>query len=209
MPWFQAAAVGLLALIITPGYFFYFDITPKLVVLLLATALSLAAAATRDFRPPRAFSLLLALSLCSLAVSTALSSRPALSLFGSNWRRYGSVTQAAVLLFAWLLIALIARGPGIVTILRAVAAAGALTACYGIAQYFGWDPLLPAAAYHIGEGVWTIVRPPSTLGYVSYFATWLAIAAFLALALAAREKGAWRRAAQIAAALACATTVLT
>src|SRR5258708_9588330 len=40
----------------------------------------------------------------------------------------------------------------------------------GIAQYFGLDPILPVAGYHIGEGIWTIVRPPSTLGYVSYFA---------------------------------------
>ena len=58
---------------------------------------------------------------------------------------------------------------------------------YGIAQYFGWDPLLPAVAYHIGEGIWTIVRPPGTMGYVSYFATWLAMAAFLGVALAERE----------------------
>jgi hypothetical protein len=87
----------------------------------------------------------------------------------------------------------IARGPHIVTVLRAVAAAGALTAFYGIAQYFGWDPLLPAAAYHIGEGVWTIVRPPSTLGYVSYFATWLLFVIFPDLALAAQETGATAR----------------
>ena len=62
----------------------------------------------------------------------------------------------------------------------------ALTALYGIAQYFGWDPVLPAAAYHVGEGVWTIVRPPSTLGYVSYFATWLLFVIFLSLAMPGR-----------------------
>ena len=71
-------------------------------------------------------------------------------------------------------------------ILRVVSAAGALTALYGIAQYFGWDPILPAAAYHIGEGIWTIVRPPSTLGYVSYFATWLLFVVFLSLAVPGR-----------------------
>ena len=69
----------------------------------------------------------------------------------------------------------------------------ALTALYGIAQYFGWDPILPAAAYHIGEGIWTIVRPPGTLGYVSYFATWLLFVVFLSLALAALEESrSWR-----------------
>ena len=71
------------------------------------------------------------------------------------------------------------------TILRGIAVAGAIAALYGIAQYFGWDPFLPAAAYHIGEGIWTIVRPPGTLGYVSYFATWLLVVTFLSLALAA------------------------
>ena len=30
----QAVLLGLIALIITPGYFFYFDVTPKVVVLL-------------------------------------------------------------------------------------------------------------------------------------------------------------------------------
>ncbi len=71
----------------------------------------------------------------------------------------------------------------IVTVLRTVSAAGAFTALYGIAQYLGWDPILPAAGYHIGEGIWTIVRPPSTLGYVSYFATWLLFVIFFSIAL--------------------------
>ena len=88
-----------------------------------------------------------------------------------------------MLLFAW---ALSAHTERVGTILRVVSAAGALTALYGIAQYFGWDPILPAAAYHIGEGIWTIVRPPSTLGYVSYFATWLLFVVFLSLAVPGR-----------------------
>src|SRR5258708_21221159 len=56
----------------------------------------------------------------------------------------------------------------------------------GIAQYFGLDPILPVAGYHIGEGTWTIVRPPSTLGYVSYFATWLVFVLFLSLGIPGR-----------------------
>ena len=42
---------------------------------------------------------------------------------------------------------------------------------------------MPAAAYHVGEGLWTIVRPPGTFGYVSYFATWLLAGLFVAAAL--------------------------
>jgi hypothetical protein len=71
--------------------------------------------------------------------------------------------------------------------LRAAAAAGVIASLYGIAQYFGWDPLLPAHAYLSGEGPFTIVRPPSTLGHADYFADWLVMVAFLSLALARLE----------------------
>ena len=173
----QAAAIALIALILTPGLLFYFDVTPKLVVLLLVAGVALV--------PVRRSKLmwLVLLTLASLALSTALSSNPALSFYGTHWRQYGALTQAAVVIFAWTLSTQ-AHRTGV--ILRAVSTAGALTAAYGIAQYLGWDPILPAAAYHIGDGLWTIVRPPSTLGYVSYFATWLLFVLFLSLALPGR-----------------------
>lgn len=174
MPYFLAGAVALIALILAPGVTFSFDIVPKLVILLAAAAL--AAFPTRRSR----FLYLTILTLVSLAVSTALSGRPALSFYGSGWRRYGALAQLAVLLLAWSIYGEARR---ITVFLRVVTAAGAVTALYGIAQYLGWDPLLPAAAYHIGEGIWTIVRPPSTLGYASYFATWLLFVIFWSLAL--------------------------
>ena len=37
----QAAAIALIALILTPGLLFYFDVTPKLLVLLLAAGVAL------------------------------------------------------------------------------------------------------------------------------------------------------------------------
>ncbi len=173
----QAAAIALIALILTPGWFFYFDVTPKVLVLLAASGVAVL--------PVRRSKLtgLIALSLASLAFSTALSPNPALSFYGTHWRQYGALTQAAVLIFAW---ALSAQTHRIIAILRTVSVAGAVTALYGIAQYAGWDPILPSAGYHIGEGLWTIVRPPSTLGYVSYFATWLLFVIFLSLAVPGR-----------------------
>ena len=80
-------------------------------------------------------------------------------------------------------------------------AAGAVTALYGIAQYCGWDPILPAAAYHVGEGIWTIVRPPGTLGYVSYFRDVAAVGGFLGFSLAL-PGAAWQDAARAAALIA-------
>jgi O-antigen ligase len=151
---------------------------------------------------------LAALSLLSLAISTAFSSNVALSLFGTSWRRYGAVAQAAILIFAW--VAAFQNEAGTRTILRAVAVSGLIGGAYGIAQYLGWDPLLPAAAYHIGEGIWTIVRPPGTLGYVSYFATWLLFVIFLSLALAKWETStAWRRVAVAAFIVATVAMLLT
>jgi O-antigen ligase len=183
----QAVVLGLIALIITPGYFCYFDVTPKVVVLLLGTAVLLL---WPRLAAPRVFSVLILLNLASLAVSTAVSTRPGLSLIGTSWREFGLIPQAAALLFAWTVAA--ASGSARV-VLRGVAVAGIAAGAYGIAQYFGWDPLLPASAYHVGEGIWTIVRPPGTMGYVSYFATWLTMAAFLGVALAQGETHrAWR-----------------
>jgi hypothetical protein len=178
MPLLQAAVLGLTALILAPGYFFYFDTTPKLVVLLAgAAACALAWTGTRPARP---LSLAVLASAAWLLVASALSGNPALSFFGSTWRRFGAVAQLAVLLMAWMIAQNGPRGKAIV--LRGIAAACAVAAAYGIAQYFGWDPLLPKAAYHIGEGAWTIVRPPGTVGYVSYFATLLLMGGFLSLA---------------------------
>ncbi len=219
MAFLLAAVFALIELILAPGYMFYFDITPKLVVLLAGVSAALLWGAWKVLRgavtsvtgPVRIFTGLLLLNVMSLGLSTAFSSSPGLSLFGTNWRLYGSIAQTAVCLFAILVVLVCAGRPERVKLLlRSVALAGAASAAYGIAQYAGWDPLLPAAAYHVGEGIWTIVRPPGTLGYASYFATWLLIAAFLSLALRALESSAaWRRMAAVSAVLSLAAMLLT
>jgi hypothetical protein len=152
MPLVQAVTIGLVALILAPGWFFYFDVTPKLVILLAGAAV--VAVLWRGERPNRVYTLLTILTAISAAISVSLSSSPALSFFGSTWRRYGVVAQLAVLLFAWTVAAAGERAR--LMVLRAVAAASGLAAMYGIAQYAGWDPLLPRSAYHVGEGMWTI-----------------------------------------------------
>ena len=209
-----AGAIALAALIVTPSWLFYFDVTPKVAVVLLAAAGGLVwgvFSSGAGGRKTRFFTILLAAQVVSLALSTALSTRPALSLVGTNWRRYGALVQCGVLVLAWLVAWYTAGDPmRIRTILRGIAVTGILVSLYGIAQYFGWDPILPAAAYHVGEGFWTIVRPPGTLGYVSYFATWLVFTVFLSLALLRLESDtAWRATACAAAALACLAMVLT
>src|SRR5580698_3518791 len=123
----QAAVLGLVALIVTPGYLFYFDVTPKVALVLLGTALALVWASFAKGGSSRTFSILVALQVISLSVSTALSERPALSLTGTNWRRYGAVVQASALIFAWLVAWRTAGLPDRTrTILRGVAATGLL-----------------------------------------------------------------------------------
>src|SRR5947209_14275521 len=106
MAYLLAALVAAMALIITPGQLFYFDVTPKVIVLLAGVAVALLWKPAG--RAPRWFSWLLILSFASAAISTAASANKGISAFGTNWRRFGLVEQAAILVLAWLTAAHIA-----------------------------------------------------------------------------------------------------
>src|SRR6266568_3434915 len=110
----QAFAIAVVALILTPGWLFYFDVTPKLVVVLFAAGVALVPLR----RSPLA--LLTLLSLASLALSTAVSPTPALSFYGTHWRQFGALGQTAILIFA---LALAAQAARVTVILRAVSIA--------------------------------------------------------------------------------------
>jgi O-antigen ligase len=213
-----AVVMALIPLAIAPGWFFYFDVTPKVVLLLWGTAAAAmwwtaaggAAGFDRASRAARWFVLALCGTAVSLAVSTLASVNPALSLGGSNWRYWGLVTQLAALGFAYLVATCCAGQPGrLRAVLRGVAASGLIVAAYGIAQYCGWDPLLDARGYHVGEGIWAIVRPPSTLGHADYSANWLLFVVFAAAALAVSEQQTpWRWLARAAVACGAVAIVL-
>jgi hypothetical protein len=176
MPYVLAALIGVIALILVPGQLFYFDVTPKFAVLLAGAGLL---PLIGDPKLDRRFGIPLLASMGAALLAVAFSTNRAIAVSGSAWRRYGIAAQLAVLVFAMAVAATRNRR----VIVAGIAIASAIAAVYGIGQYFGWDPILPAAAYHVGEGIWTIVRPPGTFGYVSYFATWLLMAGFLSLTL--------------------------
>ncbi len=197
-----AAVFTLTPLLILPGFSFYYDVTPKAAVVLIGTALGLLlfvrdssfAGTRRLWAHPlgRWFCLMALAQLASLLLSTFFSSNPALSWNGGNWRRFGLVSQSAVIVLGFL-ITVSCSEHGLRVLLRTVAAAGTAAALYGILQYFGADPFLPSAGYHIGEGAMTIVRPPSTLGHADYFAGYLLYVVFLGAALIATEaEAAWK-----------------
>ncbi len=191
-----AAVLALTPLLILPGYFFYYDVTPKVAVVVIGAAIGLLllwrdstfAEVHRLWADPagRWFCILAAAQLLLLLLSTLFSSHPALSWNGGNWRRLGLVSQSAVIALGFLIAAACSEH-GLRILLRAATAAGTAAALYGILQYFGVDPFLPSDGYHIGEGVAAIVRPPSALGHADYFAGYLLYVVFIGLALIATE----------------------
>ncbi len=209
-----SGVLAAVALAITPGVLFFFDVTPKVVVLLAGAVTVLGFWVFRGPFPgtgvPRTFSVLLAAFWVSALASTLFSIRPELSFSGSNWRRLGFVSWTALLLFAWFTAAwLRGKAEGLTLVLRTVALSGSVVALYGISQFFGWDPWLPAEAYHVGEDPWTIVRPPATLGYVTYFAAYLVNVVGAGTALWLTEaRAVWRVFGAISASAATVAVVL-
>src|SRR5229473_6448654 len=122
---------------------FYFDGTPKVVLLVCGAALALLMGPGRAAwkallaRPAgRWFCGLLAAQVLSLIVSSALSVAPALSLHGGTWRRFGLLSQIALLLFALISAAWLSEDRSrLAPLLRAIAASGVVAALYGVSQY--------------------------------------------------------------------------
>ncbi|MBN9663924.1 MAG: O-antigen ligase family protein [Acidobacteria bacterium] len=184
--------LALLPLLILPNVVFYYDIAPKVAVLLFGAGIALfwfednrrAVLSLWHGRTGRWFIGLLGAQLVSLLLSTVMTAHPWFSVGGGNWRRFGLLSQTALVLFVLLAAAHCAANRKILQrSLQAVALSGCVMAAYGIAQYLGWDPLLPPASYLSGEGIYQIVRPPSTLGHAGYFATYLLFALAAALTL--------------------------
>ncbi len=205
-------------LLITPGLSLHFDVTPKVVLLLVGVSFAAMLTAAYlpgirkliDDRRGRMFLSLLALQAVSLAVSTMLSDQAALSLTGSTWRRLGLVSHGGLLVFTLVTAGWLAGHPRrLMFLLRGVALGGGAVALYGALQYFGIDPLLPKEAYHVGEADWAIVRPPATMGHAGYLATFLVAVAFLSAGLWRWDtSAAWRAVGLAAGMLSCVTVLL-
>ena len=211
------AAIVLAPLIIAPGVSFYYDVTPKILVLLFCAACALAIAAWRPdyfgaLMQSRYGRWLIGLSIASLvcgAAASLLSAHPELAWHGSNWRRWGWIPQSAATALALVAAASLARSPATLPIwLRTIALSGLIPALYGIAQYFGADLISTAAQYQAGEGPFQIVRPPGTLGHSSYFAAFLLWPLFASCSLPVTEKIRPWRIAAICLAMAQAVAVI-
>ncbi len=218
LPWALWSTLALSALAIAPGVLFHYDVTPKIAVILLGAALvALLISGWIDGLPRllnsragKVFLAALGLQLATITLSTLTSPDPALSLTGSAWRRLGLVPEIALVAWVLALASWAAGSPSRVLLtLRTVSLASLAGGLYGLLQYFGFDPLLPADAYHIGEGYWTIVRPPGTLGHAGYFAAFLLHGVFAGTALAIAESAhKWRMLGLVAASTTAVAVVL-
>ena len=210
-----AAVISFLApLALTPHLLFYYDVTPKIAILFAGAALVFILAAfhldsLRAFcgtSHGKAFSVSVLALVAVTALSALLCAHPslawnALAWNGSNWRRFGGLTQGVCLSSA-LMLAASTRGEEdrILPLFRAICAAGVLAALYGIVQYFGWDPILSPALYEAGDGPFRIVRPPGTMGHSDYFAAFLLWPVFVGLALSRMDlKSRWLAQASVVA----------
>ena len=199
-------SLGAAPLAVTPGLFVGFDVTPKLLILFVAACLSLAAivewypglAVLTRGRVGMVYVSGVALQAISLILSTVFSQKQALSLAGASWRRYGLVTQLAILLIGLACACYFACHPGDVRRnLTPLLIAGCAAALFGIAQFSGYDPLfdprLYTSAYH------SVVKPPATLGHSMYFSAYLLPVIFVASALLFETQSAGFRGALMAA----------
>ncbi|HLH38128.1 MAG TPA: O-antigen ligase family protein [Bryobacteraceae bacterium] len=203
-----ALAAAAVPLAIAPGWSFYFDVVPRIVILLAGAALALWFSG----RIPAGslFLKLLAAQAAVAAIATIFSIDAVISWSGAAWRKEGLPVELAVLIFAAAIYIWLSAAPERLRPFLRVTVFGALPAAiYGIAQYFGIDPLLASFSYRAGEGQFAIVRPPSTLGHADYFATFLLYPLFAGIFLARLEsRRAWKIAALSTSLLVLAAMIL-
>ena len=185
-------------LAILPARVLTYDTTPKLVILCLGAAALFwfsnrwRSAASMLWQTPQGlcFYLFLIFGTASLLLSSLFSGQSWLSLAGTPWRRLGAIDQVLLFVIAAAVGARVYVDRSAArTLMLAMEAAGAVASIYGILQYAGWDPLIPANLYRLGSP--PAVRPPATLTQATYFATFL-VAPILIAAWFRLHETSWR-----------------
>lgn len=200
---------ALVALLVLPGWSFYFEVTPKVVITLLGAGAALAWFRWPTERRARWFIGMVAVQALGIVLATMFSTNRWMSFYGSTWRRSGMLVELAVLALAVAGAGQFGDPQRLRDWLRITIAASIPISVYAVFQYFGVDPVFPSNAYHFGEGRFMIVRPPSTLGHAAYLATYLLYVIFGGIALARREiSRVWKWIAFVSASLAMFAMIL-
>ena len=164
----------------------YYDVTPKVVLTLVAGAIAAGWMAGGRYpsldRRTAILAIAVAAHIAVLILCSVISEAPAVSFGGGLWRRFGLVSRLAAIASASVLFLLIRwRTSRWQWCLRAFCGTGLICAIYTIFQYFGVDPLISSHLYR--DEYWFTLRPPSTMGHASYAATLYAQVMFWGLAL--------------------------
>lgn len=159
-------------LALAPGLAF-FDITPKLLVVVAGAGVALLLPWKRL---PKPVAWLLGTMAAASVLSACMAESPLLALAGSDWRRMGLPATLACLAIAAAASTLDSRQKRV--LLFWLTAAGGLAAVYAVVQFLTLDPFLDPKLYTIGEGEWAIRRPPATMGHAGYLSVYLCYVLF-------------------------------
>ena len=177
-------------------------VVSKVVVVLVAGAVMLPllayCASDPAFRPNSAKLITLVFSFqgLALALATVFSLSVAVSFWGGDWRRMGFLTSVAMLVSAASIpFAVQGDQKRWLNLLRVIVATGFVAGVYGVAQWFGFDPVLPETVRErLRAEFGGVYRPPGPIGQPAYYAAYLQYPAFAALALSRFDSAKrWRQ----------------
>src|SRR5215471_2527470 len=201
--WTSLSIITAVPLIFSPAVHRIFSL-PRFAVLLCGSAVTLALfivcwqpatklAGKRGLAGSRMFILLSAYFACVI-VSTLWGAEPVASFVGSYENQMGLVTHACFLVcFAGLLHGIGLSSKRFEILLWAIVVTGLVVACYGVAQFFGFDPLVDARLYTNEAESGPVVRIISTMGHADYLGNFLLYTTLLRLGLGLACKGRKRR----------------
>jgi O-antigen ligase len=181
-----AGAIILVPVALAPGSFISYDVTPKLLVLLMAFAVLLllppvfqgGLSDLRQSRSGQAYIALIVLEVLGILLSSICSPTLGLAIAGTVFRRFGLVSQLAIAGLGLFTAIFVSRRRELrSTLLSAVIAAGTVEACYAIAQFAGFDPVLSPDLYtYLGS-----LRPPASMGHALYLGGLLLVSSAVAI----------------------------
>lgn len=120
------------------------------------------------------------LFVVSFGLSTFFSIDPVLSLFGTYDRQIGFIGVGAATGFSLLVAGELDTWEKARSVLRVMVLSGTISSCYGLVQYWGFDPLEWLNGF---DG-----RPSSTLGHPDFWGDFVAITIPATLSLCYEEK---------------------
>src|SRR5271170_6781367 len=100
MAFLLPSVAALVALLILPGWSFYFEVTPKVVVILLGAAVAIPFLRWPRTRRTQWVVGLIALQAAAIVLATIFSRNRWLGFYGSTWRKNGMLAEIAILVFA-------------------------------------------------------------------------------------------------------------